>query len=166
MSDWQWGVYTLAQDGPIGTPGVPTGTPGIPGGNGVEGAPGGAAPPAGRPGGGAFDYILPLLLGLMLFMIITSVMGQRKQKKQKEAMLGGIRKHDQVQTIGGVIGTVIEVRDNDVLVETDRASVTRIRFSKHAIQQVLKSGGGSGSGGESSGASTSQPELAQAAGGR
>ncbi|TVQ62734.1 MAG: preprotein translocase subunit YajC [Phycisphaerales bacterium] len=108
------------------------------------------------------------MIGLLLFMIISSVMGQRKQRKQKDAMLGGLRRHDQVQTIGGVIGSVVEVRDHEVVVETDRASGTRIRFSKTAIQQVLKPGpGGSGSGeGTDEGTGASEPALTQAGGPR
>lgn len=167
MNDWAWQAWTLAQNGPTGAPGVPTGTPGAPGGTQqvVPDAGPGGAPPAGS---NPFTFIFPLMIGLLLFMIISSVMGQRKQRKQKDAMLGGLRRHDQVQTIGGVIGSVVEVRDHEVVVETDRASGTRIRFSKTAIQQVLKPGpGGSGSGeGTDEGTGASEPALTQAGGPR
>ncbi len=162
MSDWAWQVWTLAQDVPSGTPGAPAGptgaTQGVPAPNGGAGGP--------PPGGGAnpFSFIFPLMIGLLLFMIISSVLGQRKQRKQKDAMLGSLRKHDQVQTIGGVLGSVVEVRDHEVVVETDRASGTRIRFSKTAIQQVLKPGpgGGSASGSvEAKDTPASEPALTQ-----
>ena len=49
----------------------------------------------------------------------------------------------QVVTVGGIIGTVADIRDDEVVLVTDETSRTRIRVTRASIQQVLN-GGGSG----------------------
>ncbi len=156
------GWLVLGQDGEVlGAPGA--GSAGGAGGAGPSGAGGGiegadgAAPgaaPGGAPGGaGGFDLLFPLLIGLMIFMIISTMLSGRKEKKRRAEMLGSIGKHDKVQTIGGVIGTVEEVRDTEIVVMVDRTTKTRLTFAKSAVQQVLQQGKG---GSESS---VVEPEL-------
>jgi preprotein translocase subunit YajC len=43
-----------------------------------------------------------------------------------------------VQTIGGVLGTVVDVRDNEVLVKVDETNNVKIRFNRTAIKEVLQ----------------------------
>jgi preprotein translocase subunit YajC len=121
---------TLAQDGGIGLPG-----------NGTTGAPpagGTSAPPAG--GGGLFgNQFLLLLAVLMIFMIGATILGPRREKKRREAMLASIKKHDRVQTIGGVIGAIVELKPDTVVLKVDESANTRITFARSAIQQVLSS---------------------------
>lgn len=121
-------TLTLAQRTTTGGEAAPAAPAGDP-----TGAPQGAA------GSGMFFFII---MAFMVLMIVMTIMSGRKQRKQKQQMLSALAKNDRIQTIGGVIGTVVEIRDNEVLIETDRASNTRIRFSKAAIQQVLRSAAG------------------------
>jgi preprotein translocase subunit YajC len=53
-------------------------------------------------------------------------------------MLGQLKKGDRIQTIGGVLGTVVEARDTEVLVKVDESSNTKIRFARSAIHRVLE----------------------------
>ena len=79
-----------------------------------------------------------LLLVVIGGMIIFSMFSSRKQKKQREQMLGAITKSDRVQTIGGIIGSVIEVKSDTVIVQIDDGNKVRMTFSRSAIQQVLE----------------------------
>ena len=54
-------------------------------------------------------------------------------------MLNAIRKHDRVQTIGGLIGSVVEIKTDTVILKVDESSNTRITFSRSSIQQVISS---------------------------
>jgi preprotein translocase subunit YajC len=78
-----------------------------------------------------------IMLGMVAIMLIFSS-GGRKQEKQRKAMLATLKRNDRVQTIGGVLGTVIELNDHDVLLRVDEGSNTRIRFARSAIQQILR----------------------------
>lgn len=113
----------IAQPGP----GATTGAPGSP-------APAGGPPPA-SPGGGMGFLLLPLLLfGFLIFFQMSSA---RKEKKKREALMGGLKKHDKVITLGGIIATVAELRDDEVVLRVDENTNTKIRVTRAAIQQIL-----------------------------
>lgn len=112
--------------------GVPlTGDTGTPG----TGAPGGAAPQ----GPGSMTPFL--MVGMLLMLLLLFVM-PRKEKKRREAMISALAKHDEVQTIGGIIGSVVEVKSEHVILKVDESANTRMKFAKSAIQSVRSSRGG------------------------
>jgi preprotein translocase subunit YajC len=105
-------------------------------------APGGQTPAGGgttaAPAGNPNSFLL--LVGLVVaVMLIFSMLTQRKERKRREATLNAIKKHDRVQTIGGVIGLVVEIKPDYVVLKVDESSNTRITFSRAAVQQVLTS---------------------------
>jgi preprotein translocase subunit YajC len=75
-------------------------------------------------------------------MIVTQIFAGRKQKKQREQMLNSVQRHDRVQTVGGIIGSVAEVRDDEVVLKVDEATNTKIRVARSAISAVLKKSSG------------------------
>ena len=149
----------LAQDEVLGAGGAGAAGGGeagaVEGADGSGGADGAGAAPSGRPAGGGLDLIFPLLIGLMLFMIITSMLSGRKEKKRRAEMLASLSRGAKVQTIGGVIGTVAEVRDSEVVVTVDRATQTRMTFARSSVQQILSEGRGS----DHSESEVAEPEL-------
>ncbi|HHN78824.1 MAG TPA: preprotein translocase subunit YajC, partial [Phycisphaerales bacterium] len=60
---------------------------------------------------------------------------------KRAEMLAAIKKRDKVQTAGGIIGTVVETKGDEIVIKTEG---TKMRFSRAAIQQVLKSARGPG----------------------
>jgi preprotein translocase subunit YajC len=72
-------------------------------------------------------------------MILFSVFGQRKERKKREALLSSVKKHDRIRTIGGVIGSVVELNTDTVVLKVDESSNTRMTFGRDAVQQVLES---------------------------
>jgi preprotein translocase subunit YajC len=99
----------------------------------------GAAAPAGPQGLGLF---MPLMILMLVFLFASTLLGGRKEKKRRAAMLGGLKKRDRVQTAGGIIGTIIEIKGDECLLESDRASNTRLWVSRNSVAAVLKSGTG------------------------
>ena len=133
----------LAQEDAPPAEAAPTGAAPEPGqateGQAADG-PGGEAPSDQTPtglfgGGGSMMWVWMILLMVVFFVIMTG--GQRREKKKRKQMLEALNKNDKIQTIGGIMGTVVEVRDQEVVVKVDEASNTRLRFSRGAIQQVL-----------------------------
>ena len=53
-------------------------------------------------------------------------------------MLDNLKRGDRVQTIGGIIGTVVEARETEVVVKVDETNNTKIRFARKAITRVLE----------------------------
>lgn len=91
------------------------------------------APPAGAGGSQMFIMIAVMLGALILFQVV----GGRREKKKREQMLAGIKRHDKVVTIGGIVGSVVELKDDSVILKVDETSNTRITFAKSAISQVM-----------------------------
>jgi preprotein translocase subunit YajC len=77
---------------------------------------------------------MALLLLIMWFFLIR---GRRNEQKQRENMLGSMKRGDRVQTIGGVLGTVVDVRDSEIVVKVDESSNTKMTFIRSAIHRVL-----------------------------
>lgn len=94
-------------------------------------------------GGGFFQSggLLLVMLGFMGFLIISSMLAGRKQKKMRNEMLSNLGKHDRVMTTGGMIGTIVEVKDRELILRIDDESGARAHFSRDAIANVLKSTG-------------------------
>lgn len=84
--------------------------------------------------GGSFMWIMLLFL---LAIYIMVMMGGRKEKKKAAAVQDRIKKNVRVQTVGGILGTVIDVRDNELVLKVDENSNTRIRLARTAVQTVL-----------------------------
>jgi len=79
-------------------------------------------------------FVLILIMAVMWFFVLK---GKRNQDKGRKDMLSQLKKGDRVQTIGGIIGTVVEAREDSVLVKVDESNNTKIRFSRPAIHRVL-----------------------------
>lgn len=79
-------------------------------------------------------FMLLLMLGLFYFFVMG---GKRKEERKRQDMLGSLKKGDRVQTIGGIIGSVIDARDQDVLLKVDETNNTKIKFTRSAIHRVL-----------------------------
>ena len=112
------------------------------GGDAIEGQPAGNGGPARGEGSDgpapAPSIIWMLILGVMMVWIFSMFSGQRREKKKKKELLASLAKGKKVQTVGGVLGTVVEVRENEVVLKVDENSNTRIKFSRSAIQTVME----------------------------
>ena len=80
-------------------------------------------------GMGSTVIMLVLMVGVFYFMLIRP---ENKRKKEAEAMRGAVKTGDKITTIGGIIGTVVNVKEDKVVIETS-ADQVRIEFAKWAI---------------------------------
>lgn len=91
----------------------------------------GEVAPEGQPQQGSpwtMWIMLALIFGVMWFFMIRP---QKKQQKELQKFRDSLQKGDKVVTIGGIFGTVVEVKENTVLVEVDNG--VKVRFSKQAL---------------------------------
>lgn len=80
--------------------------------------------------------LMPIVLILVVFYLVLMRPKQKEQKKRQQ-MLGEMKKYDRVMTIGGIVGTVMELRDDEVILKVDDSTNTRMKFGRGAIQKVL-----------------------------
>jgi preprotein translocase subunit YajC len=84
-------------------------------------------------GGGFLGSILPLVLMFAIFYFLL-IRPQQKKSKQRNSMLSALKKGDKIVTIGGVHGTVMEIKEDTVVVKI--AENTRITLERGAVNQV------------------------------
>ena len=86
------------------------------------------AAPAAQGSGLSMWIMLALIFVVMWFFMIRP---QRKQQKELENFRNALQKGDKVVTIGGIFGTVAEIKEDSVLIEVDNG--VKIRVSKQAL---------------------------------
>ncbi|PCI10138.1 preprotein translocase subunit YajC [bacterium] len=95
--------------------------------------------PAGQQGTGSSPNIMFFGIIMMVGMFLIMSMSGRKEKKKRAAMLKELAKRDKVRTAGGIIGTIIEIKDDEVLLETDKSSHTRLWLARGSVSTILDS---------------------------
>jgi len=82
------------------------------------------------PGGLASPLIMMVLMfAIFYFMLIRP---ENKRKKEAEQMRSAVKTGDKITTIGGIIGTVVNVKDDKIVIETS-ADQVRMELAKWAI---------------------------------
>lgn len=74
------------------------------------------------------------VFGIFYFLMIRP---QRKQEKERQAMLKALQKNDKVVTMGGLYGVVTNVREKDVTVKIDESKDVRVKMLRSAISHVV-----------------------------
>jgi len=73
--------------------------------------------------------MLLVMVGVFYFLLIRP---ENKRKKEAEQMRSAVKTGDQVTTIGGIVGTVVNVKEDKFVIETG-ADQVRIEFAKWAL---------------------------------
>ncbi len=133
-SDSSWEALAAQETGPStpgpagpATPGATTPVQG-PATPSSDGSGEGTAPTAGSPMQTMMTFGI---IGVVIYFLIFAP--ERKARKKKEEMLGGIKKGDKVVTTGGLHGEVAEVKDDTV---TLKAGDTRLTFARASVHEV------------------------------
>jgi len=74
-----------------------------------------------------------LILPLMAVMVIVLFRGPRKKQKEHKKMVQSLEKNDRVRTIGGIIGTVVDIKDDEITLKIDESNNTKIKVAPSAI---------------------------------
>ena len=75
---------------------------------------------------------LVLIVVLMYFIMIRP---QRKKQKEEQKMRNSLRVGDEITTIGGICGRVVNVKEDGLIIETG-ADRNKMSIKKWAIQSV------------------------------
>lgn len=100
------------------------------GGNGTD------KPTPTQHGFGAGNLIF--LVGLVVIMYLLLFRGPKKKQQEHQKMVAALAKNDRVRTIGGIFGTVLDVRDDEIILKIDESTNTKMRISPSAVATVLR----------------------------
>ncbi len=80
-------------------------------------------------GMGSTIVMMVLMIAIFYFMLIRP---ENKRKKEAEQMRSAVKKGDKIVTIGGIVGTVVDVKESRIVIETS-ADQVRMELEKWAI---------------------------------
>lgn len=83
-------------------------------------------------GGGWLQYLPLALLYFFIFWLFL-FKPQRRAEAKRKAELEGLQKNDTVLTQGGIIGVVVQVKEDEVVLRIDDKTNARIRIKKSAV---------------------------------
>ena len=80
-------------------------------------------------GMGSSIIMIVAMLGIFYFMLIRP---ENKRKKEAEQTRNSVKNGDEISTIGGIVGTVVNVKEDKIVIETS-ADQVRVELMKWAI---------------------------------
>lgn len=80
-------------------------------------------------GGGSMLIMMVIVIGVFYFLMIRP---ENKRKKEAEQMRNDLAVGDRVTTIGGIVGTVVSIKDDKFVIETS-ADQVRMELCKWAL---------------------------------
>ena len=94
-----------------------------------------SGPPRRTPLGGYGNLIFIGLMFAVMYMILFR--GPRKKQQRHKQMVQSLAKNDKVRTIGGIIGTVVDIKGDEITLKVDESNNTKIRIASSAIGKNL-----------------------------
>jgi preprotein translocase subunit YajC len=85
---------------------------------------------------GLLSTVLPLVVVFGLMYVILILPQKKKEKKTKE-MLNALEVGNNVVTIGGIIGKVVNIKDDEVTLESG-IEKSKIKVKRWAVKDVEK----------------------------
>jgi len=86
----------------------------------------------------ASSYTSLIFIGLMFVMLYFIIFrGPQKQKQQHRKMLETLQKNDRVRTIGGIVGTIVDIKGDEITLKVDESNNTKIKIVASAIGKNL-----------------------------
>ena len=78
--------------------------------------------------------MLPMIL-IIVVMYFILIRPQRKKDKEAQAMLAALKKGGRICTIGGIYGTITNIKDDVLTVEVGEAKTVMV-FARWAVRNV------------------------------
>lgn len=79
--------------------------------------------------------LMPLIL-LIVIMYFLLIRPQKKRDKQVNAMRAGIKTGDEIVTIGGIYGTVVKTKDDQLVIQVG-ADKTKLEIARWAVSKLV-----------------------------
>jgi len=81
------------------------------------------------------QFIFIGLIFVMLYFVMFR--GPKKKQQEQKKMINSLQKNDRIQTVGGILGTVIDVGENEVTIKIDESNNTKMRVVPSAVARVI-----------------------------
>ncbi len=86
---------------------------------------------------GLLSSPIPMLVIMFALFYFVLIRPENKRKKETANMRNNLKAGDKITTIGGIIGRVIKVKDDELVIETSTEH-SKLRIAKWAVSSVEK----------------------------
>jgi preprotein translocase subunit YajC len=124
---------------PVTTPGVAQAPTTGPSATQASGAATTKEPAPSSPFGGILQMLPIILMFVALYLFLFR--GQKKEEKRRKSLLSEMKKGDKVQTIGGLVASVISIDNDEVVLKVDESANVKAVYKKSAILNVITPAG-------------------------
>ena len=83
--------------------------------------------PSGQNASGGLTIFLVQIAALIAIFYVMLIRPQRKQQERHRQLLGSLQRGDKIVTSGGIIGEVVQLKDDEVTVKSGEARVVVMR---------------------------------------
>ena len=98
-----------------------------------------ALPPGGAGGSSAMMTQLLFFAAIFAIFYFLLIRPQQKQKRERERMLGAVKKGDRVVTTSGLHGTVTSLGESTIVLRV--ADQVKLEFDRSAIGRIVETPG-------------------------
>lgn len=88
-------------------------------------------------GGMAGGSTLIILVLFFVLMYVFMIRPEKKKQKKVEEMRKALSVGDEIVTIGGIMGKIVHITEDDITIETSEDRV-RVQFKKWAVSSNVK----------------------------
>ncbi|MCM1198395.1 MAG: preprotein translocase subunit YajC [Clostridium sp.] len=82
-----------------------------------------------NPGSGWSMWVMLILIFVVMWFFM--IRPQRKQQKELQKFRDGLKKGDKIVTVGGIYGTISEVKEKTLIIEVDNN--VKIKVDKNSV---------------------------------
>lgn len=76
------------------------------------------------------SWVIIIAMVVLMYLILR---GPQKQKQERKKMVQSLQKNDKVQTIGGIFGTIVDIKGDEITLKVDESNNTKIKITSSAI---------------------------------
>ena len=84
---------------------------------------------------GGMTTSLIMIVGMIALMYFMMIRPERKRKKKEKAMLDALKRGDRICTIGGIYGTIMDIKDDTITLAVGRDNLSMV-ISRWAVRSV------------------------------
>lgn len=82
------------------------------------------------------NILMNLMLAIpIVIMFVVMTLSQKKKSKKEQELRNSIKIGDEVTTIGGIVGTVISIKDESLVIESQ---TEKLRIKKWSVAAISK----------------------------
>ncbi len=84
----------------------------------------------------AWQYVFLVVAGIAIFYMLLG--RPAREEKKRKAMISALKRGDRVVTTSGLLASVVEIKDNEVILKIDESANVKSHYTRSSILSVIE----------------------------